>query len=149
MSVTNQSLRTLWTFVHMEISGCPLRKHKLLADVTDIFNLENFQPPKNLIFLESLNILANVRYVLPSGGHFKTQSVDDGIYISVNGSVCHVVYTQFSYPHKKVPFHNESYQTILTILVCMLIFHSNRLTDKGLFFLGLQLTGATRISLKI
>ena len=63
MSVTNQSLRTLWTFVHMEISGRPLRKHKLLADVTDIFNLENFQPPKNLVFLQSLNILANVRYV--------------------------------------------------------------------------------------
>ena len=128
MSVTNQSLRTLWTFVHMEISGHPLRKHKLLADVTDIFNLENFQPPKHLVFLESLNILANVR---SSGGHFKTQSVDDVIYISVNGSVCHVVYTQYSYPHKKVPFHNESYQTILTIQVCMLIFHSNRLTDKG------------------
>ena len=88
MSVTNQSLRTLWTFVHMEISGRPLRKHKLLADVTDISNLENFQPPKNLVFLESLNILANVRYVRSSGGHFKTQSVDDVIYISVNGSVC-------------------------------------------------------------
>ena len=131
MSVTNQSLQTLWTFVRMEISGCPLRKHKLLADVTDIFDLENFQPPKNLVFLESLNILANVRYVRSLGGHFKTQSVDDGIYISVIGSVCHVVYTLYSYPHKKVPFHNESYQTILTIQVYMLIFHSNRLTDKG------------------
>ena len=64
----------------MEISGRPLRKHKLLADVTDISNLENFQPPKNLVFLESLNILANVRYVRSSGGHFKTQSVDDVIY---------------------------------------------------------------------
>ena len=131
MSVTNQSLRTLWTFVCMEISGCPLRKHKLLADVTDIFNLENFQPPKNLVFLESLNILANVRYVRSSGGHFKTQSLDDVIYISVIRSVCHVVYTQYSYPHKKVPFHNESYQTVLIIQVCMLIFHSNRLTDNG------------------
>ena len=131
MSITNQSLRTLWTFVHMEISKHPLRKHKLLADVTDIFNLENFQPPKNLVFLESLNILANVRYVCSPGGHFKTQSVDNVIYISVNGSVCHVVYTQYSYPHKKVPFYNESYQTILTIQVCMLIFHSNILTGKG------------------
>ena len=131
MSITNQSLRTLWTFVHMEISGRPLRKHKLLADVTDIFNLENFQPPKNLVFLKSLNILANVRHVRSSGGHFKTQSVDDVIYVSVKGSVCHVVYTQYSYPHKKVPFHNKSYQTILTIQVCMLIFHSNRLTGKG------------------
>ena len=115
----------------MEISGCPLRKHRLLADVTDIFNLENFQPPKNLVHLKSLNILAKVCYVRSSGGHFKTQLVDDVIYISVNGSVCHVVYKQYSYPHKKVPFHNESYQTILTIQVCMLIFHSNRLTDKG------------------
>ena len=119
------------TFVHMEISGRTLRKRIFLADVTDIFNLENFQPQKNLVLLKSLNILANVRYVRSSGGHFKTQSVDDVIYISFNGSVCHVVYTQYSYPHKKVPFHKESYQTILTIQVCMLIFHSNRLTDKG------------------
>ena len=93
----------------MEISGRPLRKHKLLAAVTDIFNLENFQPPKNLVLLKSLNILANVS----SGGNFKTQSVDDVIYFSVNGSAYDVVYTQYSYPHKNVPLHNESYQTMI------------------------------------
>ena len=37
----------------MEISGRPLRNHKFLADVTDIFNLENFQPFNNLVLLKS------------------------------------------------------------------------------------------------
>ena len=69
----------LRTVVHMKISGRSLRKHKLHADVADIIKLENFQPQKNLVFLKSLNILANVRYVCSSGVHFKTQSVDDVI----------------------------------------------------------------------
>ena len=129
MSVTNQSLRTLWTIVHMEISGRPLRKHKLLADETDIFNLENFQPPKNLVLLKSLNILANARYVRCSGGQLSQLIMS--YKFQLMGQCAMSVYTQYSYPHKKVPFHNESYQTILTIQVCMLIFHSNILTDKG------------------
>ena len=91
--------RLLQTFVYMEISERPLRKHKLLADVADIFNLEKFSTTKEVSFSEVSEYSGKCQQCLLLAdicpiGQFKTQSVDDVIYISVDGSVCHVVYTQ-------------------------------------------------------